>query len=422
MEEKCVKEGVEEICGKISTLKLKHDKLWYDFFINEIISFLKIKGKELNEFINKDKKKLFQEIERLNKEKHLNIDDFKEKRNSVKEKIEVFYEQKRKSLEKKIRDDRRKFCKQPTKSLIESISKRSAANEIRIYKKKDNELSTDKNEILNELYDFYQDLLGNEHANEELINNYNFKIKKMDRIVTEKCPEIGAKITVGEVEAVIKDMKESSPGSNGLTIGFYKLYFKFFGEHFVDILNDSESILPEAFNENVIKLIMKNKNEIKSVNDLRPITLTNLEYRIYTKILANRFRKIGPYLFLDYQTCSVNGRRINDSLNAIKDVIYDANLRKKELYIVSIDQRKAFDSISHKYLYALLDHLNINPFLTNSVKRIYDQSYTSIVVDKYISKNRIYIRSGIKQGCASSMFLYSAGIEELAVIIHNKML
>ena len=62
-------------------------------------------------------------------------------------------------------------------------------------------------------------------------------------------------------------MKESSPGSNGLTIGFYKNFFKDFGEHFVEILNDSESILPETFNENIIKLIMKNTNEIKSVND-----------------------------------------------------------------------------------------------------------------------------------------------------------
>ena len=35
---------------------------------------------------------------------------------------------------------------------------------------------------------------------------------------------------------------------------------------------------------------------------------------------------LSPYLFLDYQTCSVNGRRINDCLNIIKDVIYDANL------------------------------------------------------------------------------------------------
>ncbi len=39
LEEKCVKDGVEEICGKIPTLKLKHDKIWYDYFIIEIISF-----------------------------------------------------------------------------------------------------------------------------------------------------------------------------------------------------------------------------------------------------------------------------------------------------------------------------------------------------------------------------------------------
>jgi len=41
------------------------------------------------------------------------------------------------------------------------------------------------------------------------------------------------------------------------------------------ILNDSESILPEAFNETIIKLIMKNHNQIKNKNDLRPISLTN---------------------------------------------------------------------------------------------------------------------------------------------------
>ena len=73
----------------------------------------------------------------------------------------------------------------------------------------------------------------------------------MDKIVAASCPEIGKKITVGEVESVIKDMKESSPRSNGLTIGFYKYFFKEFGEHFVEILNDSESI------SSYLKLIMK---------------------------------------------------------------------------------------------------------------------------------------------------------------------
>ena len=39
---------------------------------------------------------------------------------------------------------------------------------------------------------------------------------------------------------------------------------------------------------------------------------------------------VEPDLFLDYQTCSIGGRRINDSINIIKDVVEDANLKKKK--------------------------------------------------------------------------------------------
>ena len=87
--------------------------------------------------------------------------------------------------------------------------------------------------------------------------------------------------------------------------------------------------------------------------------------------MVNRFNKIGPSLFQDTQTCSVRGRRINDSINAIKDVIDDANLKKIEAFIVSVDQKKDFDSMSHKYLYALLEHLGISPFLNKWVLCLY---------------------------------------------------
>ena len=123
-------------------------------------------------------------------------------------------------------------------------------------------------------------------------------------------------------------------------------------------------------------------------------------------------------MFLDAQTCSVRGRRINDSINAIKDVIDDANLNNVEAFIVSVDQRKAFDSMSHRYLYALLDHLDISKFLNNSVKRIYNGSFAFIVINRMVTKVKIFIKSGIKQGCALSMFLYTIGIEELLVRIN----
>ena len=188
MEDKIVNENIKEICKKIPTLKNIYGKVWYDHFIKEVINFLKNKSKEHDYFVNKDKNELFQELEEFNKSKFKDKEEYLSKKNNLSKKIDTHYENKRVLLESKFRDERRKFCKQPTRALIESISKRSSANEIRIFKMTDGEITEDKEKILEDLFKFYQDLLGNERINEEIIRNYDFKIKKMDKIIEEKFP------------------------------------------------------------------------------------------------------------------------------------------------------------------------------------------------------------------------------------------
>ena len=113
------------------------------------------------------------------------------------------------------------------------------------------------------------------------------------------------------------------PGANGLTINFFKKYFQYFGKKFVEMIN-GESDLPENFNISIIKLIPKNNNKIKTINDLRPISLTNIEYRIYTKAITRRLREISNYIISDHQTCSIKNRRINDNLILMRDIILNA--------------------------------------------------------------------------------------------------
>ena len=66
-----------------------------------------------------------------------------------------------------------------------------------------------------------------------------------------------------------------------------------------------------------------------------------------------------------------------------------------EVFIVSIDQSKAFDRMSHKYLCYLIDYLNFGKFLINSIKRIYKQSYAYICVNQILSKVKIIIKRGL---------------------------
>ena len=129
--------------------------------------------------------------------------------------------------------------------------------------------------MLSEVYSFYGQLLSVDKVPEESIENYKFLIKPLNKI--DDKIDIGYKITYAEAEEVVMKMDSSSPGPNGLTIGFFKKYFKYFGNFFIDILNNHQDSLPKTFMESKIKLIPKNKKEIKGVNDLRPISLTNFE-------------------------------------------------------------------------------------------------------------------------------------------------
>jgi hypothetical protein len=258
--------------------------------------------------------------------------------------------------ERRVRDERMTFVKQPTKVLIKQEMRKARSCELRQYESMCGEKPTNESEILKDVHSFYQNLLETDKVADEVIDAYDFKIRSLQKNSDRKI--LNAKITYEEVFECVKKMSGAAPGSNGLTIGFYKKYFPYFGEYFVEMLNHSQ-VLPDVFKESIIKLIPKNKKEEKTVNDLRPISLTNYEYRIFTKVMANRIRKVSMKLISDSQTCSILGRRMNDNVTQIRDIIDDANLKNKELFVVSIDQSKAFYSISHKYLFKLLKHLNL---------------------------------------------------------------
>ncbi|CAF1017144.1 unnamed protein product, partial [Brachionus calyciflorus] len=405
LEEERVDSEIKKKCSFIPMLIRKHGNEWYEFFINDVIKFLKSEARRLNSVRKLYINNLFDILNVID----INNDNL---RSEIKTKIEKYYEEERLGIEKRACEAKRNIIYQPTKVLIEKELKKSEKNSINKFQT-EKEILTDKDKIMSEVSNFYKDLLSTERVSKSLIENYKFSIKPFNLV--ENKFDIGYKITFAEAEEVVLKMKNSSPVPNGLTIGFYKKKFKYFGHYFVDILNDHTGKLSNTYYESKIKLIPKKKKDIKGINDLRPITLTNLEYRIFTKIISNRFRMISHRFLEDHQTCSIKDRRMNDNILLLRDLIEDSN---KDLNIISVDQKKAFDSVSHRYLFALLRHLNIGEFMLNNIIRIYQRAYAKIIMNK-IESDPFSIISGIKQGCALSMILYILLIEELMLRIKN---
>ena len=414
LENEKVDDGIKDICKSIPDMIKRNKYKWYDIFIQKICNFLKHESRIINMKQKKEINNLFQElkeIDSLNDEQEIS-----RRKRTIREKIEKYYEHLREGNEKRMRNDRMKFVKQPSKTLLQEERRSNASCSIEMYKTADG-ITTTKLEVIKEdIFNYYNNLLGDDIIDDDVINNYQFNIKPMN--VEENIREnINSPITYDELWRIIKDMKESAPGSSGLTIGFYKKYFKHFGQYFVELINSGDE-LPTLFKESIVKLIPKNSNSIKTINDLRPISLTNIDYRIYTKALANRMKLVADKVIKDHQTCSIRGRRINDNINLIRDVIFECENNGSELFILSVDQSKAFDRISHKYLFKLLKHMNFGPFITNAIMRIYDKSCAKVVVNNSLCKT-VTLKSSLKQGCALSMLLYIICIEELIVRIEN---
>ena len=242
-------------------------------------------------------------------------------------------------------------------------------------------MTEDEDEIMDSIYDFYKHYLGEERVTKEKINEFNFTLKSLNDVNVNKI-DINFPISYKEAYTVIESMPESSPGPNGLSIKFFKMFFPFFGEYFINILNRLEDELTETFTDTFIKLILKNTNTVKDINGLRPISLTNFEYRILTKIFTNRISIVSGLLIEDNQTCSKFNRRLSDNIVLLRDLIFDAHLnnsdKKKFLYAISVDQQKAFDSLDHKHLMKLIDHLNLGEFVRKKHKKnIHKLEYTN---------------------------------------------
>jgi hypothetical protein len=79
----------------------------------------------------------------------------------------------------------------------------------------------------------------------------------------------------------------------------------------LDFLN--RGAMPEAINQTTIVLIPKVKN-LQDIKQFRPITLCNVIYKLYSKVLANRLRGFLDDIILEEHIAFVSERLITDNI------------------------------------------------------------------------------------------------------------
>jgi hypothetical protein len=106
-----------------------------------------------------------------------------------------------------------------------------------------------------------------------------------------------------------------APGPDGMPSIFYKNLWDVVGTKLSTEVPHvlSQNKLPEGWNDTVISLIPKT-DKPKRVSDLRPISLCNVTYKVVSKVLAGRLRRILDEVINPAQSAFVPGRLISDNI------------------------------------------------------------------------------------------------------------
>ena len=186
------------------------------------------------------------------------------------------------------------------------------------------------------------------------------------QIVTEDMNEIlSSDFHAWEVELALKQMVLlKAPGPDGMPPLFYQNFWELVsGDVIHDILCFLNSgSLPKSLNHTFITLIPKTKNP-ESVTENRPISLCNVLYKIFSKVLANRLKRVLPKIILEHQSAFLKGRLITDNILVAFETLHymkNHNSGNTGFMALKLDMSKAYDRVEWSFLKAVMIQMGFN--------------------------------------------------------------
>ncbi len=175
--------------------------------------------------------------------------------------------------------------------------------------------------------------------------------------------ELEQAITLAEFDKAVEVAKNNTaPGIDSISNRFIKKFWPYFRKPLFDYANCcyNKGNLTDNFRSAKIRLIPK-KGDLTQLKNWCPISLLNCFYKIISRVIAIRLRKVMDKITAVAQKGFSGKKYCQEVLINIVDSINSVISSRMHGALLSLDIKKAFDSTSHEYLQQAYQFFNFGP-------------------------------------------------------------
>ncbi|KAI0231053.1 hypothetical protein LSAT2_018566 [Lamellibrachia satsuma] len=140
------------------------------------------------------------------------------------------------------------------------------------------------------------------------------------------------------------------------------------------------------------------------------ITLLSITSKVFSRVIFDRISEALDPLLRKEQAGFRKGKSCGDHIFTLRQILEQCQEWNTPIYANFVDFEKAFDSIHRDSLWRILRHYGIPPKIVSIIKLLYGDFSTKVICGQYLTED-FEIKTGVKQGCILSPFLFCLGID-----------
>lgn len=144
----------------------------------------------------------------------------------------------------------------------------------------------------------------------------------------------------------------------------------------------------------------------------RRISLLNTQHKIYSNIILNRLEPYAKKIVAEYQAGFTAGKSTIDQIDIIKKITEKSHEFDKDLYLLFVDFKQAYDLIVRSELWNVMVKLGLRAKLVRVVETCMQNSRHKIKFNTIIFEE-FTMTTGVRQGDALSPVLFNLALESV---------